>query len=64
VIRRPEINYVSVKLSSIVSQIITIDRDGSLDRVAAKMRLLYREAESHGPSSTSTWRSTVILNSR
>jgi len=31
-----------------VSQIITIDRDGSLDRVAAKMRLLYREAESHG----------------
>ena len=48
VIRRPEINYVSVKLSSIVSQIITIDRDGSLDRVAAKMRLLYREAESHG----------------
>ena len=47
-IRRPEINYVSVKLSSIVSQIITIDRVGSLERVAAKMRRLYREAESHG----------------
>ena len=46
-IRRPEINYVSVKLSSIVSQIITIDRVGSLDRVAAKMRRLYREAEAH-----------------
>ena len=44
-IRRPEINYVSVKLSSIVSQIITIDRVGSLDRVAEKLRLLYREAE-------------------
>jgi RHH-type proline utilization regulon transcriptional repressor/proline dehydrogenase/delta 1-pyrroline-5-carboxylate dehydrogenase len=47
-IRRPEINYVSVKLSSIVSQMITIDRVGSLDRVCAKMRRLYREAESHG----------------
>jgi len=47
-IRRPEINYVSVKLSSVVSQIITIDRVGSLDRVATKMRRLYREAESHG----------------
>ncbi len=46
-IRRPEINYVSVKLSSVVSQIITIDRVGSLDRVCAKMRRLYREAESH-----------------
>jgi RHH-type proline utilization regulon transcriptional repressor/proline dehydrogenase/delta 1-pyrroline-5-carboxylate dehydrogenase len=47
-IRRPEINYVSVKLSSVVSQIITIDRVGSLDRVATKMRRLYREAEAHG----------------
>jgi RHH-type proline utilization regulon transcriptional repressor/proline dehydrogenase/delta 1-pyrroline-5-carboxylate dehydrogenase len=48
VIRRPQINYVSVKLSSVVSQIITIDRVGSLDRVATKMRRLYREAEAHG----------------
>jgi RHH-type proline utilization regulon transcriptional repressor/proline dehydrogenase/delta 1-pyrroline-5-carboxylate dehydrogenase len=47
-VRRPEINYISVKLSSVVSQIITIDRIGSLDRVATKMRRLYREAESHG----------------
>jgi RHH-type proline utilization regulon transcriptional repressor/proline dehydrogenase/delta 1-pyrroline-5-carboxylate dehydrogenase len=47
-IARPEINYISVKLTSIVSQIITIDRVGSLDRVATKMRRLYREAESHG----------------
>jgi RHH-type proline utilization regulon transcriptional repressor/proline dehydrogenase/delta 1-pyrroline-5-carboxylate dehydrogenase len=46
-IRRPEINYVSVKLSSVVSQIITIDRLGSLDRVSAQMRRLYREAETH-----------------
>ncbi len=46
--RRPEINYVSVKLSSVVSQIITLDRDGSLERVAQKMRPLYREAQRHG----------------
>ena len=45
--RRPEINYVSVKLSSIVSQIITIDRKGSLERAAHKMRRLYREAQRH-----------------
>src|ERR1700685_3485052 len=47
-IRRPEINYVSGKLNSVVSQLLTIDRVGSLDRVAAKMRLLYRQAESNG----------------
>jgi RHH-type proline utilization regulon transcriptional repressor/proline dehydrogenase/delta 1-pyrroline-5-carboxylate dehydrogenase len=46
-IRRPEVDYVSVKLSSVVSQIITIDRLGSLDRVTSKMRRLYREAEAH-----------------
>ncbi len=46
--QRPEINYVSVKLSSVVSQIITIDRIGSLDRVAEKMRRLYRVAEANG----------------
>lgn len=47
-IRRPEINYVSVKLSSVVSQIITIDRQGSIDRVTQRMRRLYREAQRHG----------------
>ena len=46
--RRAEINYVSVKLSSVVSQIITLDRDGSLERVAQRMRTLYREAQRHG----------------
>ena len=46
-IGRPEIDYVSVKLSAVVSQIVTLDRVGSLARVTAKMRLLYREAEVH-----------------
>lgn len=43
-IRRPEINYISVKLSAVVAQIITIDFDNSVNRVSEKMRVLYREA--------------------
>lgn len=46
-IQRPEVNYISVKLSSVVSQIITADRDGSLERVSEKLRQLYREAGRH-----------------
>ncbi len=46
-VSRPEIDYLSVKLSAIVSQVITIDHAGSLERVCAKMRLLYRESEAH-----------------
>ncbi|MDE3064939.1 MAG: bifunctional proline dehydrogenase/L-glutamate gamma-semialdehyde dehydrogenase, partial [Acidobacteriota bacterium] len=41
---RPEVSYVSVKLSSVVSQLVTIDADGSLSRVAARLRVLYRAA--------------------
>jgi RHH-type transcriptional regulator, proline utilization regulon repressor / proline dehydrogenase / delta 1-pyrroline-5-carboxylate dehydrogenase len=48
VVRREDVNYVSVKLSAIVSQLQTIDYEGSLDRVAAKLRVLYREAERSG----------------
>ena len=43
-IRRPEVNYVSVKLSAVVAQIITIDFENSVKRVSEKMRILYREA--------------------
>ncbi len=48
VVRRPEVNYVSVKLSSIVSQLVTIDHEGSRQRVAAKLRVLFSEALQHG----------------
>ena len=41
---RPDVQYVSVKLSSVVSQIVTIDHDGSLERVAERLRTLYRTA--------------------
>lgn len=46
--RRPEVNYISVKLSSIVAQLIIIDVEGSINRVSEKMRVLYRQAQQHG----------------
>ncbi len=46
-IQRREVNYISVKLSSVVSQIITVDLGGSLERVSEKLRLLYRESGRH-----------------
>jgi RHH-type proline utilization regulon transcriptional repressor/proline dehydrogenase/delta 1-pyrroline-5-carboxylate dehydrogenase len=47
-VRRPDVNYVSVKLSSIVSQLLTIDHEGSLRRVSEKLRALYKEADASG----------------
>jgi RHH-type proline utilization regulon transcriptional repressor/proline dehydrogenase/delta 1-pyrroline-5-carboxylate dehydrogenase len=43
-IQRPGVNYASVKISSIASQLITIDHLGSIDRVANRLRLLYRQS--------------------
>jgi RHH-type proline utilization regulon transcriptional repressor/proline dehydrogenase/delta 1-pyrroline-5-carboxylate dehydrogenase len=43
--QRSEVDYVSVKLSSIVSQLTTIDHEGSLQRVNEKLRSLYRAAQ-------------------
>jgi RHH-type proline utilization regulon transcriptional repressor/proline dehydrogenase/delta 1-pyrroline-5-carboxylate dehydrogenase len=40
--KRSEVDYVSVKLSSVVSQIIALDREGTLDRVSEKLRQIYR----------------------
>ena len=41
---RNEVNYVSVKLSSVVSQIIALDRVGTLERVSLKLREIYRKS--------------------
>jgi len=38
---RDDVDYVSVKLSSIVSQITAIDHDGSMQRVSERLRRLY-----------------------
>lgn len=43
-IQRPGVNYASVKISSIASQLITIDHVGSIERVANRLRLLYRQS--------------------
>lgn len=41
---RPEVNYISVKLSAIVAQLNPIDHDGSLNRLSEKLRQIYRIA--------------------
>ena len=43
-IQRPEVNYASVKISSIASQLVTIDYLGSIERVSERLRNLYRES--------------------
>ncbi len=43
-VQRPEVNYASVKISSIASQLITVDLDGSVERVATRLRTLYSQA--------------------
>ncbi len=45
---RYEVTYVSVKLSSIVSQLVTVDLDGSLRRVNEQLRVLFRAAAREG----------------
>ena len=39
-----EVNYISVKISAIVSQIMPADIDGSCERVANKLRIIYRKS--------------------
>jgi len=43
-VRRSDVNYVSVKLSAIASQLLTVDHEGSLERVTEKLRELFRAA--------------------
>lgn len=44
-IRREEVRYVSVKISAIVAQLVTVDVAGSLQRTKERLRELYRAAE-------------------
>ena len=43
-IKRPEVGYISVKLSAIVAQLITVDVPGSIERATERLRELYRIA--------------------
>ncbi len=46
---RPDVDYVSIKVSSLVSQIITWDHDGTVERCLDRLRPLYRTARSKSP---------------
>ncbi|TNU75792.1 aldehyde dehydrogenase family protein [Miniimonas arenae] len=43
-VRRPDVDYVSIKVSSLVSQISTWDTPGTVARVLERLRPLYRAA--------------------
>ena len=47
-VRRPDVDFVSVKVSSVASQLSTWDTAGSRDRVVARLRPLYLAAARHG----------------
>ncbi len=49
-LRRPHIDYVSVKISSICSQIDPLAFDQSVDRIAERLRELYRAAMAPTPA--------------
>ena len=47
-VERPDVDYVSVKVSSVAAQLVTWDLDGSRDRVVEQLLPLYRAARDHG----------------
>ncbi|MFI2705143.1 proline dehydrogenase family protein [Cellulosimicrobium composti] len=47
-VRRPDVDYVSVKVSSVASQLVPWDLDGSCARVVERLLPLYRAARDHG----------------
>ena len=48
-VARDDVDYVSVKLSSIAAQILVWDLEAAADRIAEELRPLYRAAMSSGP---------------
>lgn len=47
-VERPDVDYVSVKLSAVAAQLSTWDAEGSRGRVLAALLPLYRTAAAHG----------------
>ena len=47
-VERPDVDYVSIKVSAVAAQLSTWDTDGSRDRVIARLRPLYRSAAATG----------------
>lgn len=48
-LERPEVTYISVKISAIAAQLSTYDHEGSVQRVAERLRRLYRAAAAKSP---------------
>jgi len=46
-VERPDVDYVSVKVSSVAAQLVTWDLPGSRDRVVEQLLPLYRAARDH-----------------
>jgi RHH-type proline utilization regulon transcriptional repressor/proline dehydrogenase/delta 1-pyrroline-5-carboxylate dehydrogenase len=46
---RPAVTYISVKISAIAAQLSTYDHEGSVQRVAERLRRLYRAARATTP---------------
>jgi RHH-type transcriptional regulator, proline utilization regulon repressor / proline dehydrogenase / delta 1-pyrroline-5-carboxylate dehydrogenase len=47
-IRRPDVDYVSVKASSVASQLVPWDLDGSRDRLVRRLTPVFEQARDHG----------------
>ena len=47
---RPDVDYISVKISSIFSQINLLDYHNTVEAICARLRLLYRAARKPAPS--------------
>ncbi len=47
-VERPDVDYVSIKVSSVASQLVTWDLPGSRDRVVARLLPLLRAAKANG----------------
>lgn len=47
-VERPDVDYVSIKVSSVAAQLVPWDLEGSRDRVVERLLPLYRAARDHG----------------
>ncbi|MCB9630518.1 MAG: bifunctional proline dehydrogenase/L-glutamate gamma-semialdehyde dehydrogenase [Sandaracinaceae bacterium] len=47
-VQRPDVDYVSIKVSSVASQLVTWDLEGSRARVVERLLPLFRTAREHG----------------
>ncbi len=47
-VKRPDVDYVSIKVSAVASQLVTWDLEGSRKRVVERLLPLFRTARDHG----------------